>query len=160
MKVTLSVFSHLKRAFLHFVHYNCVPEDIERLFLCYFTPKLSYLDTGKDTWSTSTSLHWENRISVCDASTPEKMDETMKKKMKHYFQYFVFLIRPHLSGVCLCLPPHDCNQSSVGCLVDAFLMILSFLSGTNESQFFTKSIRAPTCQLLSAPNLPNNQAAN
>lgn len=64
------------------------------------------------------------------------------KTKQHYLLYFVFIvIRPDLSEVCLRLPAHDCNQSviSEGCLVAAFLLILSFLTGTNEKVNFSTS---------------------
>lgn len=85
-----------------------------------------------------------------------KIDETMKKKTKqHYFRYCIFvIIRP--SEVCLCLAARDCYQTviSAGCLVGAFLMILSFLTGTNENVNFSPS---QSGQSVSAPNWPNNQ---
>lgn len=71
-----------------------------------------------------------------------KIDETMKNKTKHYLLYFVFIVvRPDLLEVCLRLPARDCNQSviSEGCLVAAFLLILSFLTGTNEKVDFSTS---------------------
>lgn len=89
MKVTLSIFGHVKGTFLDFVHYNGVPQGNKILFFkCYFTPKVSYLDTGKKMWPSKTSLHWENSLSVYDASKRE--NEMKKRKRNNMFSDILF----------------------------------------------------------------------
>lgn len=78
-------------------------------------------------------------------------DKNLKKKPKQH--YFVFMIiRPDLSEVWVCLPA--IKASSVRDVPDDSLLPHRYKW---KSQFFTKSIRAPTFQLLSTPNRTNNQ---
>lgn len=152
MKVTSSVFGHLKETFLHFVHYNSVPEDIEMIFYAISHQRCHIWTLGK-----THSLPVHHCIGKVGSVfmthlNQRKIDETMKKKTKqHYFRYcFFVIIRPDLLEVCLCLAARDCYQTviSAGCLVGAFLMILSFLTGTNENVNFSpsQSRRQPVSQ--------------